>query len=129
MLKERILPWIPAVVMMVVIFAFSSTPSSALPNLGFWDALFKKSGHFLGYALLALAFWFGFRFEGRRWWLVILLSLVYATLDEFHQSFVPGRHPSLVDIFLFDLGGACLSVLLVSLRKKKILQNQKQKTP
>ncbi|MBI1854398.1 MAG: VanZ family protein, partial [Chloroflexi bacterium] len=33
-----------------------------------------------------------------------------ALTDEFHQSFVAGRHPSMVDVFLFDGGGAMLAL-------------------
>jgi VanZ family protein len=32
--------------------------------------------------------------------------------DEFHQSFVPGRHPSWVDVLGFDGGGALIALSL-----------------
>jgi VanZ family protein len=117
----RISRWLPAFLVMTVIFGFSATPSNDLPYFGFWDTLVKKGGHMLGYALLALSYWYGLRFEKRLWWLAWLLAVVYATTDEFHQSFVAGRHPSWVDVLGFDGGGAALALLtgLAVAKKKK----------
>ncbi len=64
-----------------------------------------------GYGLLALSYWFGFKFDRKKGWLVWLMALLYAASDEFHQSFTPGRHPSPVDVLFFDGGGALLGIL------------------
>jgi VanZ family protein len=104
--------WLPAVLVMLVIFLFSAQPSSNLPNFDWLDRLVKKGGHMIGYALLALSYWRGLRFrEGKRW-LAWILALAYAATDEFHQSSVPGRSPSLVDILVFDNLGALVSLWL-----------------
>ncbi len=51
---------------------------------------------------------------------VFILVLLYALADEFHQSFVPGRHPSLVDALVIDAAGAALALFLAwRVRKKK----------
>ncbi len=68
----------------------------------------------LGYGLLATANWHGFDFRRNRSWLAWLFAVLYAATDEFHQSFVPGRHPSPVDVFLFDGGGAAIMLLIAS---------------
>ena len=68
----------------------------------------------LGYGLLATSYWYGFGFRRNRSWLAWLLAVLYASADEFHQSFVPGRHPSPVDVFLFDGGGAAIMLLISS---------------
>lgn len=42
----------------------------------------------------------------------VLLAFAYGLSDEFHQSFIPGRHPSVSDIVADTLGalaGACLA--------------------
>ena len=59
--------------------------------------------------------------------LAILLAGLYAGLDEYHQSFVPGRHASVYD-FLADLTGVLLGVGLLSLwaRKNSIRTRQLQ---
>jgi len=119
-INKSILRWLPALAVMVVIFGFSSIPSREMPNFGFWDMVVKKGAHMLGYGLLAMAIWYGLRFDKRRWWLAILLAVLYAISDEYHQSFVPGRHPSWVDVLLFDGGGAAIVVGLASwLRGKR----------
>jgi VanZ family protein len=113
-INKTLLRWLPAIGLMVVIFLFSSIPSAELPNLGILDLLVKKGAHFIGYGLLALAFWFGFSFDRRRWWLVLILTILYAISDEFHQSFVLGRHPSWVDALIIDGSGAGIMLLVAS---------------
>ena len=53
--------WGPALLMMAVIFAFSSTPSNKLPNFNWADLIVKKGGHALGYGLLALPYLHGLK--------------------------------------------------------------------
>ena len=112
MTKKNLLRWLPAILIMAVIFGFSATPSTKLPNFGLLDFVVKKGGHMLGYGVLALAYWYGLHFEKKRWWLALLFALLYACSDEFHQSFVPGRHPSWVDVLGFDGGGALIAIAL-----------------
>ena len=114
MIKKVLLPWLPAALTMVAIFCFSSIPSNKLPNSGLLDLVVKKGGHMLGYGLLALAYWYGLRFQKGRWWLALLLAILYAMTDEFHQSFVSGRHPSWVDVLVFDGGGAVIMLGLAN---------------
>jgi VanZ family protein len=117
----KYLRWIPTFLVMIAIFMASATTSAALPNYGIWDTLVKKGGHMTGYALLATSIWYGFNFERKLIWLAGVLALAYAATDEFHQSFTKGRHPSLVDVFLFDGVGALLGLLFSwgALRWKK----------
>jgi len=97
---------------MVVIFIFSSQPSDSLPNFDWADTIVKKSGHVFEYGLLALSYWHAFKWDGRRRWLAWLLAVLYACTDEFHQSFVRGRHPSVWDVLVFDNLGALVSLWL-----------------
>ncbi len=121
---KSILRWLPAMAVMAVIFGFSSIPSQEMLSFGLWDLIVKKGAHMLGYGLLALAYWYGLRFDERGWWLALLLAVLYASTDEFHQSFVPGRHPSWVDVLVFDGGGAAIALGLGNwwraIRKSKL---------
>ena len=51
----------------------------------------------------------------------LLISLIYAILDEFHQSFVPLRSPSSGDI-LTDLAGISFSILISIFISRKSTQ-------
>lgn len=111
---RSLLRWLPAVVMMVIIYLFSSTPAHALPFFGPLDLVVKKGGHALGYGLLGLAYYYALPprlHTGYRWILALLMAVVFSLSDEYHQSFIEGRNPSLVDV-LIDTGGAALALLL-----------------
>jgi VanZ family protein len=111
-----ILPrWIPALIMMGLIFLFSSQPAGKFPHFAGWDYVIRKTGHVVGYGLLALCFFFAFHFQSKYRWLAWLLAILYAATDEFHQSFVPSRQPSLTDILLFDNIGALATLWLYSM--------------
>jgi VanZ family protein len=102
--------WLPALLLMAVIFVFSSRSSDELPDFGGWDYFFKKGAHALGYGLLALSY---LRALPRRNYLLAwFLAVLYSATDEFHQSFVPGRHASVVDVIVFDNLGAMIALYL-----------------
>lgn len=118
-MRTQFFKWLPALVMMLVIFWFSAQPSSDLPNFNWADQIVKKGGHMIGYGLLAFLYWRAFDFRPQKRWLAWLLILLYAATDEFHQSFVPGRHPSVFDILIFDNSGALISLWLANLYEKR----------
>jgi VanZ family protein len=109
-LRSVLFLWWPALIMMVAIFGFSSQPAAVLPSFGSLDYFVKKGGHFIGFGLLSLAYWRGFRWQGKRAAAAWLLAVVYAVSDELHQAWVPGRHPSVLDVVLFDSTGAALAL-------------------
>jgi VanZ family protein len=100
------------VLWMAAIFLVSATPSQELPRFGSMDYVVKKGGHMLAYAFLAILLLRALEGKSWRYGAAWLLAVLYALVDEFHQSFVPGRHPSLIDAFLFDGGGAVIALLL-----------------
>ena len=122
---KKLWRFLPALLVMAVIFAFSSVPKQEMPNFGLVDLFVKKGGHVLGYALLALAYWYGLSAipsgsTTRPYFQAYILSALYAISDEFHQSFVPGRHATWVDALIIDGSGAILALGLVYwLRAKK----------
>lgn len=111
---SKILRWIPAALMMTAIFIASSTPSTEMPNYGGWDWIVKKGGHMIGYGMLSTSCWYGLKFDAKKSWLAWCMAVIFAASDEYHQSFVPGRQPSPVDVALFDAGGAALGLGLLS---------------
>jgi len=114
----KIIRWLPALLMMAVIFGFSSIPGKEMPSFGSWDLIVKKGAHVFGYALLALSLWYAQGFDRHRAWLALVLAVLYAVSDEFHQSFIAGRHPSWVDALVIDGGGAAFALFACWLMKK-----------
>jgi len=102
--------WLPALLMMITIFTFSSRTSNELPNFGGWDYFVKKSAHGIGYGLLALSYLHALPKQNYK--LAWLLTLLYSASDEFHQSFVAGRHAAITDVLVFDNLGALITLFL-----------------
>jgi VanZ family protein len=98
---------------MLLIFIASATPGRELPNLGLLDLLFKKGGHMFGYALLAASYFHalnnGKNITNKKFTMAILLAVLFAATDEFHQRFTPGRTPSFLDV-LIDAAGATIGL-------------------
>ncbi len=118
--------WGWSLLIMAVIFAFSSMPSNEIPRFGWVDFLVKKGGHMTGYALLAAANLRALQLDPgghkiRPYGLAFLIAVLYSATDEWHQSFVPGRHPTLTDIGIDALGAALGTWLLVWYQQKRAI--------
>jgi len=98
----------------ILLWLFPNLSESRLAAAHF---LTRKVGHFTEYAVLAFlarrAFITSSLTIMRRYWfqLGLLLVVIYGLLDEFHQSFVPSRTPSIYDSAIDVAGG--LTVLLI----------------
>jgi len=104
--------WGPLVIWASLIFYLSSIPSLS-SGLGIWDLILRKIAHIVEFAIFAGLFLRAlirsFPATGSRKIIIltIVFSLLYAISDEFHQKFVPGRGPSVIDV-LIDLAGILL---------------------
>ena len=76
----------------------------------------RKAAHMTEYFLLAIAISFPLYVYGVRGiWLILLAGVIcvgFAGLDEYHQSFVAGRGPSVRDVGI-DSIGVLIGILLV----------------
>ena len=115
---QRWLRTIPVITASLLIYWVSSMPDASPPDLGFaWQDKFFHAAAYLVYAVLMyVAVWV---WSGQRsiTWTVVLggvLSALFAISDEWHQSFVPGRHATLDDV-LADIVGIFLAALLFRL--------------
>lgn len=98
--------WGPALIWMAVTFYLSHQSAVDIP-LGAPDYV----AHGIGYAGLGALFMRalagGGRLSAMSWRWVLLATLLgglYGVTDEFHQSFVPGRYPSLSDVVADTVG-------------------------
>ena len=85
-----------------MIFAFSSVPDLGT-GLGGWDLVLRKLAHTAEYAILGALL---VRATGRALARRSRSASLYAASDEIHQTFVPGRHGSPVDVAIDAVGVA-----------------------
>ena len=116
LLRERTL-WLGAGLWAAAIFVVSSIPRREgmvvpLPGEGI-----DKPLHLIAYLILAGLVGLALRARGKGRALAAVLSLAmaaaYGSLDEWHQSWVPGRVASWQD-WVADLAGACIGALAVA---------------
>jgi VanZ family protein len=142
---QRILDWLPAA-LSVLMIALESTNTMSSANTSQWlfplwvklfgpitsahwnevHHLIRKTGHFVGYGIVSLAFFYSWRqtlhrIAVKHWtlWrrasiLAVLCTLLIASLDEYHQSFLPSRTSSPLDVGI-DLCGAIAAQLILLL--------------
>jgi VanZ family protein len=119
--------WLPVLLWMVFIFIGSTDLMSAEHTSRFigpflrWFApamtdatiasvqlVVRKCAHLTEYAILAALLYRAFRQSIARFWraafLAFVIAAVYASLDEFHQSFVASRTGSPWDVLIDCLG-------------------------
>ncbi|SNZ05079.1 VanZ like family protein [Terribacillus aidingensis] len=83
----------------------------------FVEFFIRKGAHFTVYFFLAIlactALYKGFGFKYRvSLQLALVVSVLYACFDEFHQSLTPGRTPYVGDVVI-DTIGACAGLIVV----------------
>jgi VanZ family protein len=105
---------LPPLAVMAVIFLLSAQESSGGHDL--FELLTRKLAHVTEYSALTYCWWRAFRGLGigrdARSTLApaIAIALAYAATDEFHQTFVRGRHGTPVDVLIDAIGMAIVTV-------------------
>ncbi len=99
--------WFPVILYSILIFIISSIPGSALPrNIASVNYIL----HILEYFPLGILTYRAVKNTKltlpvkKIFIFSVLLVVVYAASDEFHQLFVPGRYASSLDLFCDSLG-------------------------
>lgn len=97
-------------------------PNTSPESLAVVHLVTRKLAHFTEYAILGFLAARAFRTSThpaiyRRWFFISLaLIVVYALVDEYHQSFVPTRTASVFDS-LIDMAGGLTALLIVRRRQ------------
>ena len=126
-MKSIVLYWLPAALWMGVLYALSAQPELPQPPGPWLQNVYDKIGHAISYAMLAWLLWRALRQHHSPsavlGVLCVGLAVAYGASDEFHQSFVPGRTPSLADLAA-DGAGAALATLLLTRRERRKAQSR-----
>jgi VanZ family protein len=113
--------WLPPLVLMGVIYALSAQPSLD-SGLGVADTIGRKIIHFGEYALLCFLWWralVNVTSARRAALIAFLLASAYALTDEYHQTFVDGRHGTPVD-WVIDSAGAAAAAVRLGARRRSV---------
>ena len=109
------LAWFLVALWAAVIFALSATPNLRFVEADTADFIIRKAGHMAVFGILAVLLWRAISYSRRRGAVVVslVLTILYAASDEFHQSLTAGRHPSPVDVAI-DSAGALIALLVLT---------------
>ncbi len=144
----KLLSFVPALLLLFIIFGFSAQDGESSGSLSFEISLFlvklfspllpaamaedmlferaelihyfvRKAAHMTEYFLLALSLqlplsaWLSHKLSWKfRIITGFLCTVLFAALDEFHQTFVPGRSGNLTDVCIDSIGAAAASLCL-----------------
>lgn len=110
---------LPAIAWCLFIFVASSIPMAKLPSLENYSDKVVHAGVFFMFCWLShIAFFHQTNASIKKYSLLIAFSLtvLYGFLDEYHQSYTPGRQPDQYDLVADAFGG--LMYVLLYLRFK-----------
>jgi VanZ family protein len=99
-----------------------------------WNHYLRKTGHVVGYAILSWLLFRAWRATlpspiGRLWafaWarLAFWMTAVVASLDEFHQSYIPSRTGRWQDVLLDSTAGAGMLLILYLVTRKRTVTHR-----
>lgn len=101
------------IILIAALFIGGHQPASGHLFVAPWD----KAVHFAFYGILTLLI--SLAFPSLSLVIVFMISMSLGCLDEFHQIFVPNRHPGIDDL-VADLAGVLVAVFLVPILRKFI---------
>jgi len=154
--KNLLKTWIAAILWLGIILAESTNYASAentsrflYPLLHFllgispahflvWHFLIRKTGHFVGYFTLSLLLFRSWRatfpFPGISWtiqWARIsfFMTALVASLDEWHQTYLPKRTGTLHDVLLDSAAALVAQILLFAILRSRRQEAVDSRTP
>jgi len=91
----------------------------------------RKTGHVTEYAILAMLLWRALR-GGTRWQMKMsilfcvaaIVCVIFATSDEFHQSFVPSRTASPIDVMIDTCGALIGLTICIGVASRRALKEK-----
>lgn len=150
--SKKIIVWVLIILWMFIIFIFSSQNSEDSSKLSrgflrnfilwflpkninqdtidFLEYILRKCAHMTEYAVLAilisiqLRLYRVFEAEWKKIWTAVILVMVYAATDEFHQLFVGGRSGQVTDVLIDTCGGIAGAFIIYLIYKFKNIRKK-----
>lgn len=118
-MKRLFYYWLPVLIWMIFIFSLSSQSKIAIGRTYWQDVIIKKTLHMVEYAVLYFLLFRAF-FTSKlksltkkdRYVFPFLISVLYAVLDEIHQTYVPTREGVIRDVAIDTVGMALMYLYL-----------------
>lgn len=90
-----------------LLYKIGMRPQLWLPSVN-WHLIIRKAAHFFVYMIMGLLIYSNLmdltKRRVNRAIIILLAGIVLAALDEYHQSLVPGRGPSVYDVMIDGFG-------------------------
>jgi hypothetical protein len=128
--------WLPVLLWAAVIFTFSNMKTHQASNIYWQEFIVKKTAHLVEYSIFYILIYRAIlnttNFNKKKTAAFALIILVlYAISDEVHQSFTPGREPTIRDVLIDSTAGllawtAIWKLLPIAPRKLKDLARNLQ---
>ncbi|MFA7208921.1 MAG: VanZ family protein [Parcubacteria group bacterium] len=112
---KKISAWLAVLFWMAIIFGLSAMEGHDVRPFSLFYFIERKTFHVIEYSILAFLFFRAFSQNftlKRALWFSLVLSLLYAASDEWHQTFVFGRTGTPRDVAI-DLIGIVLAAILI----------------
>ena len=151
---KKILIWIPAIIMAMLIFGFSKQDGEESTGLSYKAAdiiltvcdkagivdyndnnrdsmiesvqfPIRKAAHMTEYAVFSVLIMLALIVDGLKGTRLPVISAIIAT-DEFHQRFVPGRYGCLRDV-LIDAAGSIIGLMIAYVIYKNMCKHKENK--
>lgn len=84
-------------------------------NIEFLSLIIRKLAHFTEYFILGILTYNLIKNYRKKYYIAIIICIIYAISDEIHQIFIPGRSCQITDI-LIDSIGAITAIYICKLK-------------
>jgi VanZ family protein len=121
-----VIPIICSILWMLMIFYFSSLPAGSTGPDTLLFKVISKSSHFIIFGVLSVLYLFSLKWKKSlqdtglgTFILSLIMAVLYAVTDEYHQSFSSGRYPRITDVLLDSSGALAFLGTVYKLKHRK----------
>ncbi|MGK9477606.1 VanZ family protein [Melioribacter sp. OK-6-Me] len=114
--NPRLYVYTPLLIYWLFLFSLTTIPADKLPQIFIWQ---DKLQHFIAYLILSMLLTLTvhfqnkiYKFAQRPFSVTFWFTTIYASIDEIHQAFIPGRYCDIFDL-IFDITGGTVGIFII----------------